>query len=218
MSRPDETDSVHDTPERWPVRESTTVFDGSLVVSVRRDVVAPLVGDPFVRDVVEHPGAVGVIALDDHDRVLVVHQYRHPVGHRLVEAPAGLLDKPGEPYHEAVARELYEEGHVTAADWRVLVDYFTSPGMTNETLRVYLARDIAAVPEHERHAGDDEEADMPTAWVPLDELVRRVLAGELHNPTLCVGVLATWTALHGDGFDALRPVDAPWPSREAIPR
>ncbi len=198
--------------------ESTTVFDGSLVISVRRDVVQPASGEPFVRDVVEHPGAVGVIALDEQNRVLVVHQYRHPVGHRLVEAPAGLLDKPGEPYHEAVARELFEEGHVTASDWRVLVDYFTSPGMSNETLRVYLAREVEPVPEHQRHAGDDEEADMPTAWVPLDELVRRVLAGELHNPTLCVGVLATWTALHGDGFDALRAVDAPWPSREAVPR
>ena len=209
---------VHDTPERWPVTESTTVFDGSLVISVRRDVVQPAAGEPFVRDVVEHPGAVGVIALDEQNRVLVVHQYRHPVGHRLVEAPAGLLDKPGEPYHEAVARELFEEGHVTASDWRVLVDYFTSPGMSNETLRVYLAREVEPVPEHQRHAGDDEEADMPTAWVPLDELVRRVLAGELHNPTLCVGVLATWTALHGDGFDALRAVDAPWPSREAVPR
>jgi 8-oxo-dGTP pyrophosphatase MutT (NUDIX family) len=200
------------------VTESTTVFDGSLVISVRRDVVQPAAGEPFVRDVVEHPGAVGVIALDEQNRVLVVHQYRHPVGHRLVEAPAGLLDKPGEPYHEAVARELFEEGHVTASDWRVLVDYFTSPGMSNETLRVYLAREVEPVPEHQRHAGDDEEADMPTAWVPLDELVRRVLAGELHNPTLCVGVLATWTALHGDGFDALRAVDAPWPSREAVPR
>ena len=211
--------SVHDTPERWPVTATETVFDGSLVVSVRRDTVAPPNGGaPFVRDVVEHPGAVGVIALDEHNRVLVVHQYRHPVGHRLVEAPAGLLDKPGEPYHEAVARELYEEGHVRARDWRVLVDYFTSPGMTNETLRVYLAHGITAVPEHERHAGDHEEADMPTAWVPLDELVARVLAGEVHNPTLCVGVLATWAALHGEGVEALRPADAPWPSREAIPR
>lgn len=211
--------SVHDTPERWPVTATETVFDGSLVVSVRRDTVAPPNGGaPFVRDVVEHPGAVGVIALDEHNRVLVVHQYRHPVGHRLVEAPAGLLDKPGEPYHEAVARELYEEGHVRARDWRVLVDYFTSPGMTNETLRVYLAHGIDAVPEHERHSGDDEEADMPTAWVPLDELVARVLAGELHNPTLCVGVLAAWTALHSAGLEALRPADAPWPSREAVPR
>ncbi len=215
----DDAADVHDTPERWPVTDRETVFDSGRVISLRRDVVTPPHGgESFVRDVVEHPGAVGVIALDERHRVLVVHQYRHPVGHRLVEAPAGLLDAPGEPYHEAAARELYEEGHVTARDWRVLVDYFTSPGMTNETLRVYLARGIEAVAEHERHAGHDEEADMPTAWVPLDELVQRVLGGRLHNPTLCVGVLAAWTALHGAGFDALRPVDVPWPSREAVPR
>jgi 8-oxo-dGTP pyrophosphatase MutT (NUDIX family) len=216
---PPSDDSVVDVPERWPVTASDVVFDSTRVVSVRRDTVAPPSGgEPFIRDVVAHPGAVGVIALDEQMRVLVVHQYRHPVGHRLVEAPAGLLDHPGEAYHDAVARELYEEGHVAASDWRVLVDYFTSPGMTNETLRVYVARGISAVPEHERHSGDDEEADMPTAWVPLDELVRRVLAGELHNPTLCVGVLATWVAVHGNGIDALRPAEAPWPAREAVPR
>lgn len=210
---------VHDTPERWPVSDRQTVFDGSLVISVRRDTVEPPSGgQSFVRDVVVHPGAVGVIALDEQQRVLVVHQYRHPVGHRLVEAPAGLLDQPGEPYPQAAARELYEEGHVRAGDWRVLVDYFTSPGMTNETLRVYLARDLSGVPDEQRHDGEHEEADMPTAWVPLEELVGRVLDGRLHNPTLCVGVLATWAALHGAGLDALRPVDSPWPARENVPR
>jgi ADP-ribose pyrophosphatase len=207
-----------DVTERWPVLASELAFDGSLVISVRRDhVTLPTGGDPFVRDVVVHPGAVGVIALDDDERVLVVHQYRHPVGHRLVEAPAGLLDVPGEPYHEAAARELYEEGHVRARDWRVLVDYFTSPGMTTESLRVYLARGIEPVAQHERHDGAHEEADMPTAWVPLAELVRRVLAGELHNPTLCMGVLAAWAARLGDGYDALRAVDVAWPARENLP-
>lgn len=207
-----------DVPEQWPVSDREVAFDGSLVVSVRRDTVThPDGGEPFVRDVVVHPGAVGVIALDEQQRVLVVHQYRHPVGHRLVEAPAGLLDHPGEAYHDAAARELYEEGHVRARDWRVLVDYFTSPGMTTESLRVYLARGIEPVPVEERHDGEHEEADMPISWVPLDDLVARVLAGRLHNPTLCMGVLAAWTALHADGFDALRPADAPWPAREAIP-
>jgi ADP-ribose pyrophosphatase len=208
-----------DVPERWPVLGSEQAFDGSLVVSVRRDHVTPPAGGAsFVRDVVVHPGAVGVIALDHDERVLVVHQYRHPVGHRLVEPPAGLLDVPGEPYHEAAARELYEEGHVRARDWRVLVDYFTSPGMTTESLRVYLARGIEPVAQHERHNGAHEEADMPVAWVPLAELVRRVLSGELHNPTLCVGVLATWAARLGDGYDALRAPDVPWPARENLPR
>jgi ADP-ribose pyrophosphatase len=207
-----------DVPEQWPVTRSDVVFDSGRVIAVRSDEVThPEGGEPFVRDVVVHPGAVGVIALDEQQRVLVVHQYRHPVGHRLVEAPAGLLDVPGEPYAEAAARELFEEGHVRATEWAVLVDYFTSPGMTSESLRIYLARGLEAVPEHERHDGAHEEADMPVAWVPLDELVRRVLAGELHNPTLCMGVLAAWTALHGDGVGALRPVDVPWPSREALP-
>jgi ADP-ribose pyrophosphatase len=207
-----------DVPERWPVTRSTTVFDSGRVIAVRQDEVThPQGGEPFVRDVVVHPGAVGVIALDDEQRVLVVHQYRHPVGHRLVEAPAGLLDVPGEPYSDAAARELFEEGHVRAREWRVLVDYFTSPGMTSESLRIYLAGGIEQVPELERHTGAHEEADMGVAWVPLAELVRRVLAGELHNPTLCMGVLAAWTALHGAGVDALRAVDAPWPSREALP-
>jgi ADP-ribose pyrophosphatase len=207
-----------DLPERWPVTRRETVFDSGRVIAVRSDEVThPEGGASFVRDVVVHPGAVGVIALDEQQRVLVVHQYRHPVGHRLVEAPAGLLDVPGEPYAQAAARELAEEGYVRAREWAVLVDYFTSPGMTSESLRIYLARGLEDVPEHERHDGAHEEADMPVAWVPLDELVRRVLAGELHNPTLCMGVLAAWTALHGDGVEALRPVDVPWPSREALP-
>ncbi len=207
-----------DVPERWPVVQRDTQCETGRVIAVRSDLVTPPDGGaPFMRDVVLHPGAVGIIALDVEQRVLVVHQYRHPVGHRLVEAPAGLLDVPGEAYDVAAARELYEEGHVRARDWRVLVDYFTSPGMSSESLRVFLARDLEPVPERERHTGAHEEADMGLAWVALDELVRRVLAGQLHNPTLCVGVLAAWAALHGDGFDALRRVDAPWPAREALP-
>jgi ADP-ribose pyrophosphatase len=123
-----------------------------------------------------------------------------------------LLDIPGEPYHEAAARELYEEGHVRARDWRVLIDTFSSPGMTSEALRVYLARDLSAVPDPERHVGADEESDMPVVWAPLSEVVEAVFAGDLHNVVLCAGALAAWVARHGDGYDALRPVDAPWPA------
>lgn len=212
-------DLVTDAPERWPVSGVETVFTGSKVIEVRRDDVAPADGSPgFQRDVVVHPGAVGVIAMDEQNNVLLVHQYRHPVGHRLYEPPAGLLDVPDEPYDQAAARELYEEAHVRARDWRVLVDFFTSPGMTNEATRIYLARGLEAVPEHERHVGEDEEADMDTLWLPLPDVVDGVLGGRLHNPILCLGSLAAWAALNGDGFDALRPADAPWPVREALPR
>ncbi|MGH8773783.1 MAG: NUDIX domain-containing protein [Jiangellaceae bacterium] len=207
----------HDRPERWPVTDSQVVLETSRVISVRRDKVrSPADGAEFARDVVVHPGAVGVVALDDDERVLLVSQYRHPVRHRLLEIPAGLLDVPGEPYHAAATRELYEEGHVRAADWRVLVDIFTSPGMTTEATRVYLARDVTAVPDGERHAGVHEEADMPVSWAPLRDLVDAVLTGQLHNPLLVSGVLAAWTARGSGGYDTLRPADAPWPARAAV--
>jgi 8-oxo-dGDP phosphatase len=207
-----------DRPERWPVSGSETVLETPRVISVRQDHIrSPADGVEFVRDVVVHPGAVGIVALDDDERVLLVSQYRHPVGHRLLEVPAGLLDVPGEPYPVAAARELYEEGHVQASDWRVLVDLFTSPGMTTESTRVYLARGLTAA-DRERHVGLHEEADMPVRWAPLADLVEAVLAGRLHNPLVVSGVLATWAAQHGDGYDALRSVDAPWDAREAQPR
>lgn len=203
-----------DSPEAWPVTGTGVSLRTGRVVDVRRDEVRGTDGSTFTRDVVVHPGAVGVIALDERERVLLVHQYRHPVRHRLYEPPAGLLDVAGEDYLAAARRELYEEGHVRAADWRVLVDAFTSPGMTTESLRIYLARDLTAVPTAQRHAGEAEEADMPTRWEPLADLVPAVLAGRLHNPTLVMGVLAAWAARSGAGYAALRPADAPWPARE----
>ncbi len=205
-----------DTEESWPVRHTDTAFTGK-VVSVRQDeVVPPGGGAPFVRDVVVHPGAVAILALDDADRVLLVHQYRHPVGHRLYEIVAGLLDVEGEDPLDAAKRELVEEAHVVATDWRVLVDLFTSPGMTTESIRVYLARGVGDAPGDRFH-GEDEEADMPTSWAPLDDLVAGVLAGRLHNPTLLAGVLAAHASRTGAGLDALRPADAPWPARR-LPR
>jgi ADP-ribose pyrophosphatase len=197
------------------VSASETVLDTSRVISVREDRLrSPADGAEFVRDVVIHPGAVGVVALDRDERVLLVSQYRHPVGHRLFEVPAGLLDVPGEPYHLAAARELYEEGHVRADEWRVLVDIFTSPGMTTESTRVFLARGLTAVADVDRHIGVHEEADMPVSWAPLADVVDAVLAGRLHNPILGSGVLAAWSARSRGGYDGLRPVDAPWAARE----
>jgi ADP-ribose pyrophosphatase len=204
--------AVEDRAERWPVSSSSVAHRTGRVISVRRDVVAPVAGEQFTRDVVVHPGAVGILALDEQERVLLVSQYRHPGGHRLLEAPAGLLDVPGEPYHEAAVRELYEEGHVRARDWRVLVDAFTSPGMTTESIRVYLARDLEQVPDGDRHVGRAEEADMPVVWAPLPEVVAAILAGRLHNAVLCLAALAAWTVRNGPGYDSLRPVEAPWPT------
>ncbi|MFF2778817.1 NUDIX domain-containing protein [Streptomyces sp. NPDC058052] len=202
---------VQDTPEEWRVVATTTPFKGNKT-SVRTDDVVMPDGTVARRDYQVHPGSVAVLALDDQDRVLVLRQYRHPVRQKLWEIPAGLLDVPGENPLHAARRELYEEAYAKAGEWRVLADVYTTPGGCDEAVRIFLARDLAEA-EGERYEVSEEEADMEVARVPLDELVRGVLAGELHNNCLVVGVLSLVAARAGDGLDALRPADAPWPAR-----
>ncbi|MCO8306143.1 NUDIX hydrolase [Streptomyces sp. RKCA744] len=202
---------IQDTPEEWQVTATATPFTGNKT-SVRTDEVVMPDGSRATRDYQVHPGSVAVLALDEDGRVIVLRQYRHPVRQRLWEIPAGLLDVPGENPLHAAQRELYEEAHVKAEDWRVLVDVYTSPGGCDEAVRIFLAREISAA-EGERFEVADEEADMELARVSLEELVRGALAGELHNNCLAVGALALQTALAGDGVDSLRPADAPWPAR-----
>ncbi|AEW93342.1 MULTISPECIES: NUDIX domain-containing protein [Streptomycetaceae] len=205
----------YDTPEEWPVTATETPFSGK-VTGVRTDVVRMPDGSTARRDYQTHPGSVAVVALDDEERVLVLRQYRHPVRHRLWELPAGLLDVPGEHPLRAAQRELYEEAHLKADDWRVLVDIYSTPGGSDEAIRVYLARGLAPA-EGERFEAAEEEAEFEFDRVPVAELVGQVLAGELHNACLAVGVLALQAVLTGDGPDALRPADAPWPARPFQP-
>ncbi|MFF5392612.1 NUDIX domain-containing protein [Streptomyces sp. NPDC013012] len=202
---------LQDTPQEWRIAATATPFQGKKT-GVRTDDVVMPDGTVARRDYQVHPGSVAVLALDAEDRVLVVKQYRHPVRHKLWEIPAGLLDVPGENPLHAVRRELYEEAHVKAEDWRVLTDFYTSPGGSDEAVRIFLARDLSEA-EGERFEVADEEADMEVARVPLADLVRGVLAGDLHNNCLVTGVLALAAARAGDGLDALRPAEAPWPAR-----
>jgi 8-oxo-dGTP pyrophosphatase MutT (NUDIX family) len=166
------------------------------------------------REYIRHPGAVAVLALDDDDRVLLVRQYRHPVGMELWELPAGMLDIDGEPPHLAARRELAEEADVRAEQWSVLVDWFGSPGGTGEALRVYLARGISPIPEGERFAREAEEIGIVTRWVPLEEARAAILDGRMHNPAAMIGIL-TACATRGLGWSTLRPVEAPWPHHPA---
>lgn len=204
-----------DEPLRYPVVDSTLRFSSGHVIDVRTDLVRMPSGDTTDRDVVAHPGAVGVIALDDHERVLFIQQYRHSVGHLCWEPPAGLLDEVGEDPLEAARRELFEEAHVRAERWDVLVDAFTSPGMTDEAVRIYLAREVRSA-EGARHQGEHEERDMPIRWVTLEDAVKALLAGRLHNPMAAMGVLAT-AAARRDGYAGLRPAQAPWPQMSQWP-
>ncbi|MEV3854547.1 NUDIX hydrolase [Streptomyces sp. NPDC050095] len=203
--------TILDTAEQWEVRATATPFVGNKT-SVRTDDVVMPDGSVARRDYQVHPGSVAVLALDDQGRVLILKQYRHPVGMKLWEIPAGLLDVPGENPLHAAQRELYEEAHVKAEDWRVLTDVYTTPGGCSEAVRIFLARDLSEA-EGERFEVEDEEADMEFARVPLAELVRGVLGGELHNNCLVVGVLSLSAALAGDGVEALRPAEAEWPAR-----
>ena len=175
----------------YEVLESATVYEGR-VVDLRRDIVAMPGGTTSQRDVVVHPGAVAVVALRG-DEVLLVNQYRHPVQRRLDELPAGLLDVPGEPGLLCAQRELREEAGYAADTWHVLVDVLTSPGMTDESIRLFLARDLHEV---ERDVQEHEELEMTARWVPLEEAVDAALAGTLENAACVVGVLAAAAALN----------------------
>lgn len=193
-----------------PLVASEQVFDGR-VWDVRRDTVE-YGGHHLVREYVDHPGAVAVLALDDDDRVFLIRQYRHPVRTREWEIPAGLLDMDGEDPLATAKRELAEEGDLEASHWSVLIDVYTSPGGSDEAIRIYLARGLRDIDEpFEREA---EEADMQTHWAYLDECVDAVLARRVQNSSLVQGVLAAFAA-RARGWQGLGPADAPWPGRSA---
>ena len=195
-------------PHDYDVVASDRVYDGK-VISVRRDQLSMPGHTTAWRDVVEHPGAVAVVALDEQDRVVIVRQYRHPIGRQLDELPAGLLDVAGEPALESAQRELAEEAGLAADDWQVLVDLLTSPGMSDEASRIYLARGLREV---DRDVQEHEEAEMTSSRVPLTELVSGVLSGRYENSLLVAGVFATDAAARS-GFRGLRSAGAPWAAR-----
>jgi 8-oxo-dGDP phosphatase len=206
-----------DVAGKWPVTASSELAHGS-IITVRRDTVVMPDGDHADREVVEHPGAVAIVALDEDGKVLLIRQYRHPAGRMLWEIPAGLRDVPGEPLEKTAQRELLEETGYLAANWQVLADVFPSPGISSERLRVFLARELTQVPEAERdYIPEHEEAYLVTQWVPIESVIAAFLSGELHNGVAAIGVLAAYVAWRGEwtghrglpGFTELRGTDAP---------
>jgi 8-oxo-dGDP phosphatase len=191
----------------YEVRTREERFRGPVFSVVTDQVVMPG-GRVVARDYVRHIGAVGVVALDDQDRVVLVRQYRHALGRAIWELPAGLIDVVGEELTAAAHRELGEEVDLVAQRLDVLVDMHTSPGFSNELIRIFLARGLAEVPEHERHERRDEEADMQIVWFDLDQAVGMVLAGEITNAACVAGLLAV-ARVRDNGFAGLRATDAP---------
>lgn len=195
----------------FEVVSSRTVHTGK-IMSLRVDEVRMPGGGVATREVVGHGGAVGIVALDELGRVVMIRQYRHPARAYLLELPAGLLDVPGEKAVDTARRELAEEVHLTARTWHTLVDLRSSPGLSEEAARVFLARDLADVDAADRHVGVEEETDLGVHRRPLDEAVAAVLAGEIENSLACAGILAAARA-RDEKWAPLRPADAPWPAK-----
>ncbi|HWF70807.1 MAG TPA: NUDIX hydrolase [Mycobacterium sp.] len=183
---------------------SETLYTGK-IFALRRDQVRMPGGKVVTRDVVEHFGAVGIVAMDDDGKIPLVYQYRHAFGRRLWELPAGLLDVRGEAAHLTAARELQEEAGLQASTWQVLVDLDSTPGFSDESVRVYLATGLSDVDRPEAH---DEEADMTLQWYPLVEAARKVFSGEIVNAIAVAGILAAHAVT--TGFADPRPVDSAW--------
>jgi ADP-ribose pyrophosphatase len=201
---------LRDDPAQINLLSSDVVFDGA-VWNVRRDTFA-YNGEPIVREYIDHTGAVAILAMDEQDRVLLIKQYRHPVRYRDWEIPAGLLDVTDEEPLAAAKRELAEEADLQAGRWNVLSEFYSSPGGSDEAIRIYLARDLSSIPAFERTA---EEADIEVRWVPLDAVVDAVLARGVQNPSLTIGALAAQVS-RARGWTDLGAGDAPWPRRPQL--
>lgn len=189
----------------YRVLGSETVYEGPIISLYRDSVVMPG-GDESTRDVVRHVGAVAVVALDDQGNVVLLRQYRHPVGDYLWELPAGLRDAGGEPPLETAKRELAEEVQLAAQRWSLLTTHYSSPGFCDEMVLVYLAEELTDVSRPDGFTVEHEEADLTVERVPLADAVQRVFDGGIRNAAAVVGVLAA-AQLRAAG-PRLRPVDA----------
>ena len=178
------------------------------IFKVYTDQVTMSDGRTAERDLVINKGAVGVVALDDIGRVVLIKQYRHAVGQRLWELPAGLRDVDGEDLVRTAARELAEETDLTAGRFDLLVDLHLSPGFSTEQIRIFLARELTPVPDAERHHRTDEEADLEIVRVDLDEAVAMIFRGEITNASTVAGLLAALRA-RDEGWATLRAAETP---------
>jgi 8-oxo-dGDP phosphatase len=200
--------------DEYPVVESEQLYSGK-VISLRRDTLRMPDGSHAEREIVEHPGAVGIVALDDEERLVMVSQFRPALRARMEELPAGLLDVDGEPALVTAQRELAEETTLEGDDWKVLLDVHPSPGFSQEAIRIFLARGLRTGQRPEGFVVEHEEVTMDVSRVPLDDAVGRVLAGGITNATAVAGILAACVCRSRNWRD-LREPDVPWPARPGL--
>jgi 8-oxo-dGDP phosphatase len=191
-------------PHEYQVLDKETVYEGRIISLYRERVAMPGGGDS-VRDIVRHPGAVAVVALDEQDRVVLVRQYRHAFAEHLWELPAGLRDADGEPPAQTARRELAEEALLAAGRWSLLATNYGSAGFSDEVVLIYLAEELTDAERPEGFVVEHEEADMTVERVPLTDAVQWVFDGRIRNSSAVVGVLAAAQA-RSSGV-RLRPAD-----------
>ena len=176
----------NDQPVEIPAKSSRLIHKGMVW-----DLVADTFefnGELLTREYVKHTGAVAVLAVNENEEILLMRQYRRPVGAFLMEFPAGLLDVPGESRLECAKRELAEEADLIASNWQELISFHATPGGNSETITIFVAKSLAeANSDYQRTA---EEKDMPQNWVPIREALASVLSSEIKSPTAVVGIMA----------------------------
>ena len=178
-----------DVEDAWPVADTQEKYT-SPYISLQVDTIVAPDGSEHGRAVVRPNGAVGVLAIDADDRVLLLQQYRHAVRRRLLEIPAGTLDVDGEGPEAAARRELAEEADLLADAWSVLLHLVVTPGYSTEQWTVFRAEGLGLVPDDERTEREAEEADMQHWWMPFDDAVRAVLAGRITDAMTVAAILA----------------------------
>lgn len=172
----------------YPVESSRLAYDGVLS-RVRVDTVRFPDGSVAEREVVEHPGAVAVVAVGDDRAVVLVRQYRHAVGGPMLEVPAGKLDVESEDHAATARRELAEEVGLEADRWDELAVFDNSAGWTTERTAIFLATGLRACAAPDGFTATHEEADIEVVRVPLDEAIAMVERGELTDAKTVLGVL-----------------------------
>lgn len=169
------------------------VHRGAVVDFVEVDFVGPE-GEELTRDVIRHPGAVAVVAVDDLRRVVLVRQFRAALDGEVLEIPAGKIDVAGESNEDTARRELVEEVGLVADEWAHLVSYATAPGFSDELLHIYLATGLREVPSA---ADGVEERYMEVHRVPLADCLEQLRDGRLADAKTIVGVLMAADRLAG---------------------
>ncbi len=170
-------------------RKSSQLIYRGRILTLRRDTVTLPNGREAVREVAEHPGGVGILALDGENRAALVRQYRYAFGQAMWEIPAGKRE-PGEEPLTTARRELQEEVGASAAHWQALGEIIPSPGCYGERLWLYLARELTLGRTH-----PDEDEFLELQWMPLEELTEKCLAGELQDAKTIIAALKVRNAL-----------------------